>query len=151
MNITFSLLLPRDEVSVPVVRRICGSALAELGVGDSCVTDVQLAVTEACTNVLKHADGTADEYEVGVEVNEQTCVIRVLDTGSGFDHENLGRDLVHEGAESGRGIQLMRALVDRVNFISRPEVGTVVHLEKNLDCNPDSVLLKLAERATVSR
>ncbi|MDQ4065547.1 MAG: ATP-binding protein [Actinomycetota bacterium] len=151
MNITYSLLLPRDEISVPVVRRVCGTALRDLGVVEPCVSDVQLAVTEACTNVLKHADGTAEEYEVTVEVNEQLCVIRVLDTGSGFEHEHLGREVVHEGAESGRGIQLMRALVDTVNFISRPEVGTVVHLEKNLECNPDSVLMKLADRAAVTR
>lgn len=150
MNITFSLLLPRDEASVPVVRRICGSALRDLGVKDHCVDDVQLAVTEACTNVLKHADGASEDYEVTVEVNERSSIIRVLDTGAGFDHESVGRELAHEGAESGRGIQLIRALVDRVNFISQPEVGTIVHLEKNLDCNTDSVLLKLADRAAVT-
>ena len=148
MNITFSLLLPRDEVSVPVVRRICGSALRDLGVHDHCVEDVELALTEACTNVLKHADGATEDYEVAVEVNEQKSIIRVLDTGGGFDHENVA--YAHEAAESGRGIQLMRALVDKVNFISRPEVGTVVYLEKNLDCNADSVLRKLAEQAPVA-
>ena len=33
-------------------------------------------------------------------------------------------------AEQGRGIDLMRALVDQVRFVSKPEEGTVVHLEK---------------------
>ena len=36
-------------------------------------------------------------------------------------------------AVGGRGLLLMRALMDRIHFESRPEQGTVVHLVKKLD------------------
>ncbi len=46
----------------------------------------------------------------------------------------MGDDLASEG---GRGVGLMRALVDRIEFISKPEAGTVVHLEKTLHLDDD--------------
>ncbi len=144
MEIHFSLCLPRDEESVPVVRHICRGALAELGVARECVGDVELAVTEACTNVLKHAAGTGDEYEVTVAVAEDECVIRVIDSGTGFDHEALDREnAVTSGSETGRGIFLMAALVDDLKFTSKPEVGTIVHLEKKLRLLETSVIRRL--------
>ncbi len=144
MEIHFSLCLPRDEESVPVVRHICRDALAELGVVRDCVGDVELAVTEACTNVLKHAAGTGDEYEVTFAIAEDDCVIRVIDSGAGFDHEAVDRETAAaDGAESGRGVFLMAALVDDLKFTSKPEVGTVVHLEKKLELTEDSVIRRL--------
>lgn len=144
MRIQFVLYLPRDEVSVPVVRHVCRDALQLLGVESPCIHDIEIAVTEACTNVLKHAAGTKDDYEVSVEVSEERCIIRVVDMGRGFDHESLATEAVAATAEGGRGIQLMRALVDELTFVSKPEAGTVVHLEKSLELCSDSVLEKLA-------
>ena len=143
MVITFSLSLPRDEVSVPVVRRLCRTALNDLGVMRSCVGDIELAVTEACTNVLKHANGTEDCYDVSVSVDERDCDIRVIDSGAGFDHVGKGREPALAGDESGRGILLMRSLVDRVHFASVPEQGTIVHLHKHLDLTDTSILKQL--------
>ena len=148
MEIHFALCLPRDEESVPVVRHICRDALAELGVLRDCVEDVELAVTEACTNVLKHAAGTGDEYEVTVAIAEDDCVIRVIDSGDGFDHESVDRAAqAGWGDEGGRGVFLMAALVDDLKFTSKPEEGTVVHLEKKLRLKETSVIRRLQRAA----
>ena len=144
MVINFSLTLPRDEVSVPVVRRICRTALADLGVKPPCIEDIVLAVTEACTNVLKHAHANQDAYEVTVEVNSSNCEIRILDRGGGFDYGSHGHEEAHGSAESGRGIFLMKALVDKVDFLSMPDDGTVVRLQKGLELDEASVLHKVA-------
>lgn len=144
MVISFSLSLPSDEASVPVVRRLCRSALNDLGVQPPCIADIELAVTEACTNVLKHAEATDESYDVDVEIDDTDCTIRVIDSGGGFDHDEKGREEALAGSESGRGIHLMRALVDNVRFISRPEEGTIVHLEKELVLTDNSVLRRLA-------
>lgn len=144
MVITFSLTLPRDEVSVPVVRRLCRTALNDLGVLRSCVGDIELAVTEACTNVLKHADGTEEGYDVSISIDETDCDIRVIDSGAGFDHVGMGHEPAVAGDEGGRGILLMRSLVDRVHFASVPKQGTIVHLQKHLDLTDTSILRRLA-------
>ena len=125
-----ALLLPRDARTIPVARHICREALRELGVDPNCVGDIEVALTEACTNVLEHSQA-GEEYEVQVQLGERDCVIRVVDQGRGFDSD-APRPRPEDVAESGRGIALMRALVDRVRFESRPEEGTIVHLQKRL-------------------
>ncbi|MCK9898448.1 ATP-binding protein [Frankia sp. AgB32] len=142
MEIKLSLALPRDEISIPVVRRICAQSLKVLGVTQECINDVELALTEASANVLLHAqDG--DEYEVSVGVDNEVAVIEVSDHGGGFGAEFDPDALIGaasdgtptEGVpEQGRGIFLMRALMDQVQFhrVDGPYRGTRVHLEKTL-------------------
>lgn len=150
MQVQFSLYLPRDAVTVPVARRLCRGAMEELGVSRACLTDVALAVTEACANVIEHSSDIDDEYEISVSVHEDTCEIRVIDTGRGFDHESLSDEIIDTSAERGRGISLMRALVDNVQFESKPQAGTVVHLVKNLELDEDSPLRTLGPRRSAS-
>ena len=145
MEIKFTLLLPRDSLSVPVVRRVLNSSMRTLGVVDDCLGDIELALTEACTNVLDHA-AQGDEYEVVAGLDDSRCVIEVIDTGRGFDADHLGHAEADPGSEEGRGIQLIRALVDRVHFRSRPEAGMIVHLEKDLVFEAGSPLQRLADR-----
>ena len=130
VEINLGLVLPRDARTVPVARHICREALRELGVEEECTSDIEVALTEACTNVLDHAD-PGDQYEVQLTLAEVQCVIRVVDQGPGFDSE-APRRLADSRAEGGRGIALMEALVDTVKFESKPEAGTVVYLEKEL-------------------
>lgn len=116
-----------------------------LGVDQTCVSDIELAVTEACTNVLKHVAETHAEYEVSVELDESFCHIRVIDRGGeGFDHASQGHAEAHQEAEGGRGIFIMRAMVDELRFESEPETGAVVHLVKKLHLDDGSVLEQLA-------
>ncbi len=144
MEIKLTLALPRDELSVPVVRRVLRASMKTLGVTDDVIADIELALTEAVTNVLDHA-AEGDEYEVSAGIDGAMCVIEVVDRGQGFDSTDIGCADAPEGAEEGRGIQLMRALVDRVTFESKPKVGTVVHLEKALDWHDGSMIKKLAD------
>ena len=139
MEIKLTLALPRDEISVPVVRKLLKQSMDVLGVVPEVTADIELALTEACTNVLDHsADG--DEYEVSAGIDGDQCVIEVVDRGGGFDGSLHGLADADPHAEDGRGIHLMRALVDRVTFTSRPAKGTVVHLEKKLEWQEGSVI-----------
>lgn len=80
MEITFTLSLPRDGQSVPLVRRITGDSLGVLGVEADCVSDIQVALSEACSNVLKHS-GAEDDYEVNVVIRDRLATLEVLDRG----------------------------------------------------------------------
>jgi serine/threonine-protein kinase RsbW len=144
MEIKLTLALPRDELSVPVVRRVLKSSMQTLGVEDEVIGDIELALTEAVTNVLDHATA-GEEYEVSAGINGDLCVIEVIDRGAGFDSGAVGHEEAHHEAEGGRGIQIMRALVDRVTFDSVETVGTVVHLEKHLEWHKDAVIKKLTD------
>ena len=138
------LCLPRDSSTLSVVRHITASALEELGVVTEEIGDVILALTEAAANVVKHS-GADDQYEVHLVIENNTCEIRVVDSGRGFDSDNLGVNMADPSEERGRGMALMAALVDSVRFESRPEAGTVVHLVKDLALRPDGPLRRLVE------
>ena len=144
MRLGVTLELPREEPSVPVVRHLLGGSLRKLGVSEECVSDIELAMTEACTNVLRHATSEDDSYEVRVGLSAGMCTIRILDTGHGFDYTTLVA--AETSAETGRGIQLMEAVVDAIDFESRPEKGMIVRLVKELEISPGTPLGRLLER-----
>lgn len=143
------LALPRDGLSVPAVRKVLSGALNALGVDDDVVHDIELALTEACTNVLDHV-AAGDEYEVSAGISGNECLIEVIDTGAGFEHADRGFAEAAASAESGRGIQLMRALVDRVEFESVPGDGTVVHLTKRLTWPEGALIGRLTDSSAAT-
>jgi serine/threonine-protein kinase RsbW len=142
MEFRYALCLPRDAGTVPLARHLCGASLRQLGAPPHLIADIELALTEACTNVLKHG-GAANEYEISVEITADRCALRVSDTGSGFDHARLRAQEESATAEAGRGIQLMSALVDEVRFVSEADAGTAVHLVKHLTWPESSIMQRL--------
>ena len=166
-DVRFCLVFPRELVSVPVVRRVLGDTLSRLGVDEDCIADLLLAVTEACTNVLRHA-GPGHRYEVVARVGRSRCVLQVLDNGRGISQDKLirvtrrahlrrppvrpahllrrrrfGQADVAQLAESGRGLAIMRACVDDVSLRSGPGLGTVVQLRKRIEWREDAPLAEV--------
>jgi serine/threonine-protein kinase RsbW len=139
MELSLALTLPRDEQTVTVARHIVRNAMRRVGVAEACVDDVELALSEACTNVLLHS-GPGDQYVVRLDLEDERGVIRVVDVGHGFDSAKLHQQGALPEAERGRGLGLMQALVDRVDFTSRTEEGTIVTLEKALAYADDALL-----------
>jgi serine/threonine-protein kinase RsbW len=133
VHLRLRLLLPSEERSVPLARKVLSHALGILGVSRDCVDDIELAISEACTNVLDHA-GQHDEYALLAGIDGDYCVVEVCDYGADFDEPAAAAEgtLIDADAEQGRGIQLMRALVDKLDFVVCEERGTVVRLQKAL-------------------
>jgi len=172
VDVKFCLMFPRETVSVPVVRRVLGDTLRELGIDEDAVADLLLAVTEACTNVLQHS-GQGHRYEVVASISENGCLVEVVESGAGFrrGRQVRGRLAAHRGSlpthgpvtprgrlarvrraavsravgarvgqrtiddlpESGRGLAIMEACVDKVSLRTGPGRGTVVSLRKHID------------------
>lgn len=142
-QVHLSLQLPRDRLSVPITRHLIRAAMDEIGVVADDADAVDLALTEACANVIDHS-GPGDAYDVAVSMIPSACHIRVIDVGRGFDHQALSLSrMAGDDAEHGRGLTLMRALVDQVRFDSEPERGTVVHLVKGLTFEASAAAYKL--------
>jgi anti-sigma regulatory factor (Ser/Thr protein kinase) len=77
-DVRFCLVLPREALSVPVMRRVLGGTLLGFGADEDCVADILLAASEACTNVLKHGGGSG-EYEVSASVGKNACLLEIAD------------------------------------------------------------------------
>jgi serine/threonine-protein kinase RsbW len=141
VEIKMVLYLPRDAASVPVSRQILDGCLETLGVTPETRTDIALALSEACANVILHATQT-DEYEVLARAIDGRCVIEVVNKGGAAipaarpaplaDHMVPGDGMMTSTAEHGRGLKIMDAVVDNLRLTGGRE-GTTVHFEKALD------------------
>ena len=135
MRVQIALSLPREELSVPLTRHVMSTALLTAGAQPACVHDVEVALSEACTNAVQHAvDGVS--YEVGITISDEQVTIDVIDSGSGFGQHQISRQEQHPEAEEGRGFALMHALSDLALFDSLEVDGGSVHLSKQLHWLP---------------
>lgn len=126
MEVQLRLRLPTESRFVPLLRTTTSRFLVDLGVSPADIDDVQLILTEACANVVRHAADTS-EYRVDVGVGADSCVIVVTDDGPGFDTDDVRAS--RTSAEHGRGLTLMGALADKVTF-TESATGHAVRLEK---------------------
>jgi serine/threonine-protein kinase RsbW len=129
MRMTVRLDLPRETGSVSAVRRLLRCALSVLHVDRASRDDLEIAITEACANVVNHAAG--ETFEVSLQVAEDRCTIDVLDRGDGFDPDAVGTEAPGAGSERGRGLFLIRALSENVRLQSVPRRGSLIHFEKS--------------------
>jgi serine/threonine-protein kinase RsbW len=76
------------------------------------LADLKLAITEACSNSIRHAyEGGGGVVQIRYEVEDDRVVVEVSDTGAGFDAH--GVDAANGGLdEGGLGIAIIRAVVD---------------------------------------
>jgi serine/threonine-protein kinase RsbW len=86
---------------------------------DETLADLKLALTEACSNSVRHAyDGAAGVVEIRYELKPDRLVIEVTDDGEGFDPEQAGdEDPLSEG---GLGIAIIRAIADEIEIGRKP-------------------------------
>jgi len=140
MDIEFSVRLPVEAQSLPLVRGLLRQTLEHLRVRGSAVDEILLALTEACANVVQHA-GAQEEYRVDVTIDGEVCLISVLDHGSGFDVDAVSADPPPSPLDGGRGLLLMRELVDRLSFVADDDGTHRVTLEKRLADQPALRLL----------
>jgi len=104
---------------------------------DETLHDLKLALTEACTNSVKHAYGEdGGSIDIVYELLSDRLAVEVGDAGAGFE-PNGGRrggagedELLEEG---GLGIEIIRALTDEVEIAEREGGGSRLRFVKLLD------------------
>jgi serine/threonine-protein kinase RsbW len=98
-----------------VLGRLALSGLAQVRpVEADALADVKLALTEACSNSIRHAyrEGRAGVVDVVFELNGSRVAVEVTDEGSGFDVDADDESgLLDEG---GLGLAIIRAVSDEL-------------------------------------
>ena len=103
-------------------------------VSDEALHDLKLALTEACTNSVKHAYGenSVGNVDIVYELLADRLAVEIGDAGSGFD-PNSGPDNGDELEEGGLGIAIIRALTDEVEIGEREGGGSRLRFVKLLN------------------
>ena len=95
--------------------------------------DLKLALTEACTNSVRHAyEGGDGMVEILYELHADRLVVEVADEGEGFEPPASGADAEDELNEGGLGIAIIRALADDFEIGRRPGGGSRLRFVKRL-------------------
>jgi anti-sigma regulatory factor (Ser/Thr protein kinase) len=126
-NRTIRLELCNEPNATSRLRRTLDRAALECRLTDPARFELELAATEALTNALKGAP-SEHAVEVAITCTEGAVDVEVVDRGR-FDPRI--REECPVEAEGGRGIPLMLALVDEVEFASAGE-GTRVRMRKRV-------------------
>ena len=123
----FRMASRRDAVAPAVERVLEAVAPAKLD-GDR-TTNLAVAVAEALSNAAVHGHGLDSRRQVRVAIaaSPGCAVVEVSDSGGGFDSGKVSdpTDPSRHLIPRGRGIFLMRRLVDEVSY---NEAGTTVRL-----------------------
>ena len=116
-----SLVIPAKAEYIALGRLALTGLLRPLAVEPEVIADVKLALTEACSNSIRHAyeDGREGEVEIRYELLESNLAVEVSDEGSGFDPALLEGD-PSELDEGGLGIAIIRAVTDDLSIGPRP-------------------------------
>jgi serine/threonine-protein kinase RsbW len=143
VHTSVSVRLDVEPRSVAIARDACAATLGRLGVETECIEHVTLAVAEACANVVEHArpdDGAASAFDVRIDVVGEWCHVDVVDRGRGFDPSAVRFELPAPPSTRGRGLGIMRRVVDDVVVTTAEGAGTRVLLSKRLAFEPWSPL-----------
>jgi serine/threonine-protein kinase RsbW len=96
--------------------------------------DLKLALTEACTNSVRHAYADGEGMvEILYELHDDKLVVEVVDDGGGFVRPAPnGASLEEELAEGGLGIAIIEALADEFEIRARAQGGSSLRFVKHL-------------------
>lgn len=129
-----SLTITSDMASLILVESLIDDICQSQGVDEDNYGNILIAVTEAVNNAIQHgnANDTTKSVRLDVLFNEGEIQFKILDEGLGFDYKNLPDPTAPENIEreNGRGIFLMEALSDKIEF---NEKGNEVSLYFNLN------------------
>ena len=110
LNSDIRLTLPARPENVAVVRHVLGALADVLNLPDVVCDDMRLAVTEACTNVVRHAyPGDEGTIDVIVRPNGEALEVVVSDSGQGIGPSP-------DTAGPGLGLPLIAALSDSLEI-----------------------------------
>ncbi len=140
---TFSLTVASKAKNLEVIRKFIVEIAEKAGFSKEAIGQIELAVDEASTNVIKHAHRfNADKnVEIFVKVDSQKMSVQICDHGSGFDANSIAtpdlKEYIQKAKKGGLGIHLMRNLMDEVSFENKLNQGNCVTLIKYIKPHPN--------------
>jgi serine/threonine-protein kinase RsbW len=119
---TLTLTVPSATEHLALIRDFVANVGSQAGLGEDDVAKLELAVDEACANVIEHAHGHDSNKEVTVRATFDAATLRieVVDEGEGFDPTVVPstsvEQMVHDRRTGGLGLRVMKSLMDEVSY-----------------------------------
>jgi serine/threonine-protein kinase RsbW len=129
VHFTQRIAFPAKAENIMLAEKLIDEACQKHGVHESHYGNILIALTEAVNNAIHHGNrlDPAKNVSLGYALQGDRIVFMVGDEGPGFDHDHLPDPTDPQNIEKphGRGVFLMRALADSVEFSNN---GATVYL-----------------------
>ncbi|MFZ7133000.1 MAG: ATP-binding protein [Eubacteriales bacterium] len=132
-SVTISLTLPNAAEYVSVARLTLSGIANRMGFNYDDIEDLKVAISEACTNALRHGCGCNNNYIVNYTMENRSLVIDVCDRGEGFNIAEVKSPDLEHPKDNGLGLYIIKTLMDEVEVISRDHDGTTIRMIKKLE------------------
>lgn len=126
-----------DLTKLAMIRGFVAEAGRELDLEEPVISDLQLAVDEACTNIVKHGyGGRGGRIEITVEPVDEGIHVTIHDWGAAFDPQKVPLpDLMaplEQRPLGGLGLLLIQRVMDQVDFEFDEENGNRLIMLKRI-------------------
>lgn len=134
----FLLHVPSSTENLALIRDFVANIGKQAGLSESELSMIELAVDEACANVIEHAYAMDQTQEVMVRarLDADQVEITVIDTGKGFDPSGIVqkdlKKLVEERRSGGLGMRMMKLVMDEVQYQIKPGERNELRMVKKL-------------------
>lgn len=132
----FELKVRAKPENLARIAAFVNDAAERWGLGPKETFDIQMAVDEACTNIIEHGyeGDTSGMIEIRCRQTDDECTIKIRDHGRNFDPDAVPEPDVQAPLEErpvgGLGLFFMRQLMDEVEFHFGEEEGNVLVMKK---------------------
>ena len=127
---TIKMEIASNPQYVSVVRLMTSGIANKIGFCLEDIEDIKVAVSEACTNAIKHS--LDNRFSVEYTIFESGLTIQITDSGKGYDVDAVSKPNLEEPKESGLGLFIIQSLMDEVDIKSDIDHGTIIKMTKYL-------------------
>ncbi len=130
---SYRMVIASEAKNIQKVEKVTEKIAKLMAFSEEEQDSLAIAVTEIVGNAITHGNKKDKNKKVSIdfEYKNDSIEVAIQDEGAGFNERKIANPLEPENLlkESGRGIFIVRALMDKVDFI-RNEAGTQVRLTK---------------------
>lgn len=133
----FELKVDSRLENLSIISDFITKVMSQIGAKERSISEVKLAVDEACANIIRHAySERKDVITLTLELVDEDLIVTITDRGKPFEPSSIPPpDLesdVDERKIGGLGIYFMRKLMDEVSYFFDAEEGNKLTMRKHL-------------------
>ncbi|WP_069131088.1 ATP-binding protein [Rhodohalobacter halophilus] len=128
---TYRITVSASTEKLSEVREFVALHARKQGFSSKQVSDLQLAVDEAYTNIIKHAyqNNSDESVEINLSFDPDKLCISLFDYGNSFEPESYNlpdiRKKIKEKKRGGMGVYLIHQLMDSVSYHQNPDKNEI--------------------------
>lgn len=127
---TIKMEITANPEYVSIIRLTTSGIANKVGFCIDDIEDLKVAISEACTNAIKHS--SEDRFIIIYSMIENGLSIEIIDNGKGYDKNSVSEPNIDNLKESGMGLFIIESLMDDVIVESQEGKGTSIKMIKYL-------------------